>query len=77
MVKENVSQLFLVRLCCQIYCGLCFTCESWDANLEEGVEALPYEASLELLHFGFCVWSLCGLGGQGGRRVSLALAGRY
>jgi hypothetical protein len=41
--------LFLVRLCCQNYCGLCFTCESWDTKLEERVEALPCEERLELL----------------------------
>jgi hypothetical protein len=49
-----MDHLFLVRLCCQNYCGLCFTCESWDTKLEERVEALPCEEA-----WSYCFWFLC------------------
>jgi hypothetical protein len=39
------------------FCGLCFTCESWDTKLEEKVESLPCKSSLGAI---VCWFLLCG-----------------
>jgi hypothetical protein len=51
-----------------------FSCGSWDGL---GVVARPCNVIWELAFSGLCVCSLCGSGGSGGRRVPLALVGRY
>ena len=53
-----------------------FTGRSWEASAHTWVVAQPLRRAEELGLSG-CVWPLCGSGGWGGRRVPLALAGRY
>ena len=54
VVEGKWISILLGNVMLQNFFGLCFTCESWDTKLEERVDALPCEASLELL-FQFTV----------------------
>jgi hypothetical protein len=57
VVEGKWISLFLGNVMLPKFCGLCFTCESWDTKVVERVEALPCEASLGAI---VCWFLVCG-----------------
>jgi hypothetical protein len=56
------------------FCGLCFTCESWDTKLGERVEALPCEESLGAIVVGFLCVAPLRLGGLRGKKSTPSIS---
>jgi hypothetical protein len=68
VVEGKWISLILGNVMLPKFCGLCFTCESWDTKLEERVEALPCEASLGAIVVGFLCVAPLRLGGLRGKK---------
>jgi hypothetical protein len=56
VVEGKRNSLILDNVMLQKFCGLCFTCESWDTKLVERVEALLCEANLGVI---VCRFHVC------------------